>query len=61
MVVDFWIIGLFATLFGICAVMNYKRGFRRGILVTVYALEKEKIISLDKNSNEIIPYRKTSL
>jgi hypothetical protein len=56
MYVDLWVFGIFAVLFGVCAVWNRMRGITQGIEATLDKLESDKIIEII--GDDIIPYRR---
>jgi hypothetical protein len=56
MFVDLWVFGIFAILFGVCAVWNRMRGITQGIEATLDKLETDKIIEIV--NDEVIPYRR---
>ena len=56
MYVDLWVFGIFAALFGVCAVWNRMRGITHGIEATLDKLESDKIIEII--GDDIIPYRR---
>jgi hypothetical protein len=56
MFVDLWIFGIFAILFGVCAVWNRMKGVTQGIEATLEKLESDKIIEII--NDQVVPYRR---
>jgi hypothetical protein len=54
LLVDVWIISLFAVLFGACAVINYRLGVSKGVEGTLNVLIDQKIIKV--NGDIVSPY-----
>lgn len=55
MFVDLWIFGIFAALFGFCAIWNRSAGYREGIHDTVEQMIEDKLISI--KGQKLVPYK----
>lgn len=56
MYLDYWVIAVFALLFGFCAWWNRSSGVKYGIEMTIQMLEINKIIAIE--NDEIVPFKK---
>lgn len=58
MYIDYWVIAIFAVLFGICAWRNRNSGIEIGIQGTLDKLLHDKIIII--HNDEVLPYPRNS-
>jgi len=50
-----WMIATIILSYAICAFFSFRRGAKHGITVTVGVLEKERVITVNRETGEIAP------